>query len=476
MKKINRLIHGIRPKRYLVLLLGLMVLVACSDSDPTTAVSDPVPAVEDPDFPTPDWTALSHDNGTEPNYAEVFNDAEVKRMDIVLSNENWQAMLDDMAAKYGFGNSRPGGSLSSSENPIWVPASVFWEGVEWYAVGLRFKGNSSLSTAWSRGIMKLPLKLDFDEFEDDYPQIENQRFFGFKQLSLSNGFEDASLIREKMAADIFRAAGVTSAHTVFCRVYIDYGDGPIYFGLYTIVEVIDDTVIENQYTDDSGNLYKPEGDGASFAAGRFDTSDFEKKSNEEEGDWSDVTALYDALHSSTRTTDPESWRVGLEAVLDVDQFLNWLAVNTVIQNWDTYGRMTHNYYLYGDPTTGLLNWIPWDNNEALQEGKQGGAVSLDFRDVSDSWPLISFLYDDVVYRARYLELIEDLVEGVFSPERMVPIYEAASTLIEPYVIGDNGETNGYTFLSSSGSFSAATEYLIEHVSERQAAVLSLVGN
>lgn len=36
------------------------------------------------------------------------------------------------------------------------------------------------------GDSKLPLKLDFDEFEDDYPEIENQRFYGFKQLSLAN--------------------------------------------------------------------------------------------------------------------------------------------------------------------------------------------------------------------------------------------------------------------------------------------------
>ena len=67
----------------------------------------------------------------------------------------------------------------------------------------------------------------------------------------------------------------------------------------------------------------------------------------------------------------------------MDGFLRWLAVNTVIQNWDTYGKMTHNYYLYNHTTGKGLTWIPWDNNEALQSGKQGGALSLSMEEVGN---------------------------------------------------------------------------------------------
>lgn len=58
-----------------------------------------------------------------------------------------------------------------------------------------------------------------------------------------------------------------------------------------------------------------------------------------------------------------------------------------MQNWDTYGRMTHNYYLYNNPESGKLEWIPWDNNEALQDGKMGGALSLSLSEVGVNWPL-----------------------------------------------------------------------------------------
>jgi spore coat protein CotH len=34
-----------------------------------------------------------------------------------------------------------------------------------------------------------------------------------------------------------------------------------------------------------------------------------------------------------------------------DVFLKYLAVNGIIQNWDIYGLMVHNFYLYNDPDT-----------------------------------------------------------------------------------------------------------------------------
>jgi hypothetical protein len=66
------------------------------------------------------------------------------------------------------------------------------------------------------------------------------------------------------------------------------------------------------------------------------------------------TKMYDYLHASTRTSNPTQWEKDLEPEFDVDGFLKYLAVNTTIQNWDTYGRMTHNYYLYNDPAMGIL--------------------------------------------------------------------------------------------------------------------------
>jgi spore coat protein CotH len=86
------------------------------------------------------------------------------------------------------------------------------------------------------GILKLSFRFNFDKYEDEHPDTKNQRFYGFKKMTFSNGFKDSSLIRDKVAADLFRAAGVPAARGTFVRVYLDHGDGPVYMGLYTMIE------------------------------------------------------------------------------------------------------------------------------------------------------------------------------------------------------------------------------------------------
>lgn len=441
-----------------------------------------VETYSDSDFEATDWTADTHSKSADPNFDEVFEDEAVKRLDIVITDERWQSMLDDMTSLYGsFGGSGGrggglggGGLTDTDEDPIFVPADVMYNGKEWYRVGVRFKGNSSLQSSWTSGILKLSFKLDFDEFEDQYPQIDNQRFYGFKKLSLKNNYNDKSMLREKVATDVFRDAGIVSSHAAIYTVYVDHGDGPEYFGVYTMVEEVDDTVIDTQFSDNDGNLYKPDGTGASFAEGSFSEDVFVKKTNEEEADFGDVQSVFTALHADNRLTDPETWRTNLEAVFDTDTFLKYLAVNTVIQNWDTYGRMTHNYYLYNNPDTEKLSWIPWDNNEALQEGNQQGALNLDFSDLnSASWPLIGYLYQDDTYKTQYDAYVQEVVDNAFNVSSMQTKYATYAALIEPYA---SLEVSGYTFLSSSSDFQAAISQLNSHVSARATAVSNYLNN
>jgi spore coat protein CotH len=114
-------------------------------------------------------------------------------------------------------------------------------------------------SSWKSGNYKLPFKLKFDEYEDDYEEIDNQRFYGFKKLSFSSNYLDDSLLHEKLASESFEAAGIIAPQTAFYRVYVDHGDGPEYFGMYTAVENVDDTLIDS-FGDDSGNVYEAEGE------------------------------------------------------------------------------------------------------------------------------------------------------------------------------------------------------------------------
>lgn len=461
-----------------IILILLLVLVSCSKDDDLAEVNNnnnnSDNNSDNSGLDIADWSIETHSNDVGPNYAEVYDDNNsVRRIDLVFDPKDWELMLEDMSGLYGTfgqGGGGPGGGGGgfADENPIFRPAKVFYNGVEWYKVGARFKGNSSLSFSWRNGVWKMSFKLDFDEFEDEFPEIENQRFYGFKQLSLKNNFDDESQLREKVASDIFRESGIPSPRTQFYEVFVDHGSGPVYFGLYTMVEEPDDSLIKSQFSNNDGNLYKPDGNGATFSNGSFNQNHFIKQTNENEADWTDIQSIFSILHSENRNTNPEEWRNNLESVFNVEGFLNYLAVNTVIQNWDTYGRMTHNYYLYGNPDNdNKLTWIPWDNNESLQLGKMGGSLPLNFNGVGNNWPLIRYLYNDPVYRGVYDEYVSSVIVGAFETSHIQSVYSQYSNLIESSVIN---ELEGYTFLETPGDFQAAVSILNNHAQNRSNAV------
>lgn len=447
------------------MIFAASLFIACRSDETIEETTEEEVIVDTETYP--DWTEATHSNDAELNYDIVFNQTEVLRFDIKIASDDWSDMQSDLASNLG--SSRPGQMATSDFDPIWVPCSFSFNDTDWYHVGIRYKGNSSLSSAYQSGNKKLSFKLDFDEFEDDYPSLKNQRFYGFKQLNLNNNFDDESLMREKVGADLFREFGLASANTAFCVVYVDNGSGSQYYGVYTLVEEVDDTVIETQFTDGSGNLYKPDGDAASFAQNTYDEGEMEKKTNEEESDYSDVRSLYDIINSSDRTSDVALWKTNLETVFNVNGFLKWLAANTVIQNWDTYGNMTHNYYLYNDPDSEQLTWIPWDNNEAFQYGKQSGALSLSLSEVGSSWPLISYIVADDEYRQVYEEYLQQFIDEVFIPSKMSETYANYYNLIKEFAYD---EVSGYSFISYDSQFDQAVETLKSHAQSRNDAVVS----
>lgn len=407
----------------------------------------------------------SHNNGFPTNYDVVFEENKVHRIDIVFTAKEWSDMQADLADKTSSGGG-PGGTFSD-ENPDYFPADIYYNDLKWEHVGVRYKGNSSLSSARSG---KLPLRFDFDKFEEDYEGISNQRFYGFKELSLSSNFNDASLVREKTASQLFRDFGVPAVRTAYYEIWIDQGTGTSqYYGVYTMCEVIFDTFLKDYFGSKTGNCYKPEDDGASFATSGFTLDGFELKTNEDINDKSDIQEMYDFLHAGTRTSDAATWRANLESVFDVDGFLKYLAVNNTIQNWDTYGRMPHNYYLYHDPADGLIKWIVWDNNEAFQTGKQGGSLSFAMTEVGTSWPLINYLIADDVYEAQYKAHVKSFVESTFSSSTMSTWYTNQQTLLSTSA---NAERAGYTYIT--GGFSSAISSLKSHNVSRIAAASAYV--
>ncbi len=475
----------------------------------------------------------SHASSVDPDYSIVFPNNKINRIDIRVDEDVWAEMQADLELNMessgrrpqgppperprhagqtfpereegntvkhhpvGMPNPRPGeeprkpqmnndsilfprGDLAiwrpglhpevQEYTPVWGQCEILFNELSWSKVGIRFKGNSSLNMTYREGLKKLSFKLDFDQFEDSFPEVKNQRFFGFKQLNLNNNFEDPSFIREKVASDLMSRFGITTAKTAFYEVYLDHGTGPQYFGLYTMVEEVDDSLLKKQYANQKGNLYKPDGYAATFSKGSFSKTDMNKKSNKKVNDFSDVQHLNAILNSPLRLSDPDRWKKELSAVFDVPVFLKWLAANTVMQNWDSYGNSTHNFYLYHNESTDKLEWIPWDNNETFNTGKMGGALSLSMDEVGDNWPLIRYVLNDDNWKAEYRNNVSNFSEDIFNPTNMFVIYDSYQKLLEEKVLGKSGEIPDYSFLKKDSDFFNAFVYLKKQVQDRNLAV------
>jgi spore coat protein CotH len=420
------------------------------------------------------WTIESHDKSAYPNYELLFPDNKVNRIDIIMSSENFNKINDNLSSLLMF----------STEDPIYVPVDLEFNGMTWNDVGFRYKGQSSLFAA---GNGKLPFRLNFDKFENEYPEIVDQRFYGFSEMTFVSNWGDSTYIREKLAGDIFKAGGVPVARSSFCRIYIDTGNGSTYWGLYTMVEDPSDKLIETQFQNGNGNCYKPKGDGANWTD-PFKKEVFVKKTNENKADWSDVDSAHSALHASR--SNPEIWRNNLDKYFNTTKFLRWLAINTSIENWDSYGQMAQNYYLYQDLTdNGRIVWITWDHNLSMGANfsyntpdfgsipdfdfdfpklshKFGTPPSLSLNEISDKWPLIRYLIDDPIYKNVYHSEIKNALRTCLIEDEIVNKINAYYDLIKPYVVGNQKELSNYTFIKSESKFDSAFTNLKEHIKTR----------
>jgi hypothetical protein len=260
---------------------------------------------------------------------------------------------------------RGGAMKLTTRDPVDIPVTVTHDGEVWTQVGMRYKGNSSLVSTAATGNGKVPFRLDFAHYDNG-----DQTFYGFRKLTFSSNFGDDSQLHDTLANEIFRDRGAPAPRTAFYRVFVDSGAGAQYWGLYTMIEdPSDGAMLASQFGRGDGNLYKPDGVGANWT--EFSREGFGKKTNTKIDSYGDVQAAVRALHAPR--DNPQAWRAALEATFNVDGFLLYLAVNTALEDWDQYGAMAHNYYLYGDPARrGQLQWISWDHNFAFGSGPMGG--------------------------------------------------------------------------------------------------------
>jgi len=288
------------------------------------------------------------------------------------------------------------GCKNTSFEYTFVPASVRIDGEPVARLGLRKKGYlGSISQ------VKPSLRLDFSEFDP------GQTFHGQKDLTLNNSRSDGSLLHQCLAYQVFAAAGIPAPRCTFARVSTNGAS----LGTYVNVEPIKKPFLRRFYPSDDGNLYEGNS-GADFRAGHLDW--FEKKTNESNPDRSELERIRVALESSGPAMLQQ-----LEPLLDLDQFLRYWAVETIVGHWDGYTGDLNNFFVYQEPTTQKLSFIPWGTDDSFS--KTHSFLAAGQRPVATYAyaRLPSRLYEYEPTRSRYYQALRYVLDSVWNESALL---------------------------------------------------------
>lgn len=116
----------------------------------------------------------------------------------------------------------------------------FWSDGELVSnVGVRSKGHSSLWTVAHSRRPRFSLKIDFNLFN------RTRNFRGLKKVNLNNGFTDPTLIRERLAYELFDQMDIPTPRSSFIDLWVN----DTHLGVYTMVEQIDRAFLRRHFPD-----------------------------------------------------------------------------------------------------------------------------------------------------------------------------------------------------------------------------------
>ncbi len=223
-------------------------------------------------------------------------------------------------------------NVFENPKPSWK-ATVRQGGKVYTNVAIHLKGSWSFQPIDA----KPSFTLNFDKF------AKGQRFHGLTKIHLNNSGQDPSYLCEQLARELFAAVNVPSTRVGHALVKFNNRD----LGLFLTVEGANKEFVKHNFTSTKGNLY----DGGS---GGDVTSALKADSGENPESRSDLTNLVKAA----RSPDPAKRLASMEALLDVERFINFAATEDFIAHWDGYALGCNNYRVFHDADRNKLIFMP----------------------------------------------------------------------------------------------------------------------
>lgn len=409
----------------------------------------------------------------------IFDSSKVHTLDIVMND--WD------------------GFIENCENEEYSSCNIVIDGEAIKNVGIRAKGNTSLSSVKSMDSSRYSFKIEFDQYDS------TKSYHGLDKLCLNNIIQDNTYMKDYLSYTLMNDFGVDAPLCSYVDITVNGED----WGLYLAVEAIEESFLKRNYGSNYGEVYKP--DSMSFGGGRgngmdFDMNDFMDKNsydnNDQQsfsppGDFSnssmpddfdfsdfdpskmggenggmpdfnggfggmgsddvklkyidDDTDSYSNIFNNAKTdvntADKKrlinslkilSEQSDIESTVNVEEVIRYFVVHNFLCNGDSYtGQMIHNYYLY--EKDGQLSMIPWDYNLAFGTF-QGSNASSSVNSPIDT-PVSGDMSDRpmiawIFDNEEYTNLYHKLFNEFISSNSFNELITETAALIDQYVEKD----------------------------------------
>jgi hypothetical protein len=231
-------------------------------------------------------------------------------------------------------------------DPTTYTEGAFEYGDQSWVVGVRLKGAVCFRTLSGKAAFKIKFN-----WTDSSPL-----FHGQKHLTLNNMVYDPSMMHETLAYRVYREAGLQAPRTGYARVWVNGED----YGLYLIVDTMDDVYIDQWWEDGSGPMYE---------SGSYnypcDVDDDVSCWELDEAGTDDSREQLQRLHQAATVRDPAEFQANMQELLDWDNFLASMATEVAISHWDSYSWNLNNFHVYHEPTLDKWYWSPWSTDLAF---------------------------------------------------------------------------------------------------------------
>lgn len=317
--------------------------------------------------------------------------------------------------------------IKTNTTDVYLKVDVKFNDKPLSQVGVKVKGNSSFNNP----SQKKSFKLDFNEF------VAGQDLHGLKKLNFNNSFKDPTFMREKITNDFIRKFNAPAPRVSYCNVYMNNQ----LWGLYTIVENIDDEFCNQWFKNDWGNLFQGDPRGTLQWKGSTTqslyTADYDLENNHSSNDWTNLIQLINTINN----TPAQNFKNNLEQVFNTGNFVKQWAAMNLFSSFDSYIGSGHNYYLYHDSLKNKFEWVAWDNNEAFGSFKlsltnqQIVATDIYYLNSPTSRPICDKMLKDSFYKQMYADTF-CIMHRSFNNRYFDPIIDSLYSLIKPSVYAD----------------------------------------